>query len=152
MFGVYTSRYFWCFYIRLYVPIEVCNVYVACGHFNINGIIQVYSVLTSVCKITRHLSMLAHLDELSGGYYSIVRICHCVTITCLMSIRLFQCLGLQTQLHGTTGAHVLLPISSVQFSRSVVSNSLRPHESQHARLPCPSPTPGIHPDSRPSRQ
>ena len=67
MFGVYTSRYFWCFYIRLYVPIEVCNVYVACGHFNVNGIIQVYSVLTSVCKITRHLSMLAHLDELSGG-------------------------------------------------------------------------------------
>ena len=33
---------------------------------------------------------------------------------------------------------------SVQFSRSVVSNSLRPHESQHARPPCPSPTPGVH--------
>ena len=32
--------------------------------------------------------------------------------------------------------------SSVQFSRSVVSDSLRPHESQHARPPCPSPTPG----------
>ena len=31
--------------------------------------------------------------------------------------------------------------SSVQFSRSVVSDSLRPHESQHARPPCPSPTP-----------
>ena len=42
--------------------------------------------------------------------------------------------------------------NSVQFSRSVVSNSLRPHESQHARLPCPSPTPGVHPDSRPSSQ
>ena len=37
--------------------------------------------------------------------------------------------------------------SSVQFSRSVVSDSLRPHESQHARSPCPSPTPGVHPDS-----
>ena len=34
--------------------------------------------------------------------------------------------------------------SSVQFSRSVVSNSLRPHESQHAGPPCPSPTPGVH--------
>ena len=34
-------------------------------------------------------------------------------------------------------------ISSVQFSHSVVSDSLRPHESQHARPPCPSPTP-IH--------
>ena len=40
--------------------------------------------------------------------------------------------------------------SSVQFSRSVVSDSLRPHESQHARPPCPSPTPGVHSDSRPS--
>ena len=42
--------------------------------------------------------------------------------------------------------------SSVQFSRSVVSNSLRPHELQHTRPPCPSPTPGVHPDSRPSSQ
>ena len=40
-------------------------------------------------------------------------------------------------------------ISSVQFRRSVVSDSLRPHESQHARPPCPSPTPGVHSDSRP---
>ena len=42
--------------------------------------------------------------------------------------------------------------SSVQFSRSVMSNSLRPHESQHARPPCPSPTPGVHSDSRPWSQ
>ena len=41
---------------------------------------------------------------------------------------------------------------SVQFSHSVVSDSLRPHESQHARPPCPSSTPGVHPDSRPSSQ
>ena len=40
--------------------------------------------------------------------------------------------------------------NSVQFSRSVLSDSLQPHESQHARPPCPSPTPGVHPDSRPS--
>ena len=39
--------------------------------------------------------------------------------------------------------------SSVQFSRSVMSNSLRPHELQHARPPCPSPTPGVHSNSRP---
>ena len=37
--------------------------------------------------------------------------------------------------------------SSVQFSRSVVSDSLRPHESQHARPPCPSPSPRVHSDS-----
>ena len=42
--------------------------------------------------------------------------------------------------------------SSVQFSRSVMSDSLRPHESQYARPPCPSPTPGVHSDSCPSSQ
>ncbi|KAB0351381.1 hypothetical protein FD754_016238 [Muntiacus muntjak] len=36
--------------------------------------------------------------------------------------------------------------SSVQFNRSVVSDSLRPRELQHARPPCPSPTPGVHPN------
>ena len=41
-------------------------------------------------------------------------------------------------------------LSSVQFSHSVMSDSLRPRESQHARPPCPSPSPGVHPDSRPS--
>ena len=40
--------------------------------------------------------------------------------------------------------------SSVQFSRSVVSDSLRPHELQHARPPCPSPTPRVYPNSCPS--
>ena len=39
--------------------------------------------------------------------------------------------------------------SSVQFSRSVVSDSLWPHESQHASPSCPSPTPGVHPNSCP---
>ena len=40
--------------------------------------------------------------------------------------------------------------SSIQFSRSVVSDCLRPHELQHARPPCPSPTPRVHSNSRPS--
>ena len=40
---------------------------------------------------------------------------------------------------------------SVKFSLSVVSDSLRPHESQHARPPCPSPTPRVHSDSCPLR-
>ena len=38
-------------------------------------------------------------------------------------------------------------VQSIQFSRSVVFDSLRPHESQHARPPCPSPIPGVHSDS-----
>ena len=43
-------------------------------------------------------------------------------------------------------------IRSNQISRSVVSDSLRPHESQHARPPCPLPTPGVHSDSHTSSQ
>ena len=39
--------------------------------------------------------------------------------------------------------------SSVQFIHSVVSGSLRPHEPQHSRLPCPSPTPRVHPNPCP---
>ena len=38
---------------------------------------------------------------------------------------------------------------SVQFSSSVMSNSLQPHETQHTRLPCPSPTPRVYPNSSP---
>ena len=46
--------------------------------------------------------------------------------------------------------HLCIPSSvSVKFSCSVVSNSLRPHEPQHPRPPCPSPTPGVHPNPCP---
>ena len=45
-----------------------------------------------------------------------------------------------------------LQISSIQFSRSVVSDSLRPHGPQHARPPCPSPTPRAHPNPCPLNQ
>ena len=45
----------------------------------------------------------------------------------------------------------MIPFSSVQFS-SVQLDSLRLHELQHTRPPCPSSTPGVHPDSRPSSQ
>ena len=43
-------------------------------------------------------------------------------------------------------------LSSVQFSHSVMSDSLRPNEWQHARPPCPSPTPGVHPNPCPLSQ
>ena len=45
---------------------------------------------------------------------------------------------------------MLVQFSSVQFSRSVMSDSLQPHELQHARPPCLSPTPGVHSNSHPS--
>ena len=47
---------------------------------------------------------------------------------------------------------IWLAMNSVLFSRSVVSDSLWPHGLQHARPPCPSPTPGVHSNSFPSRQ
>ena len=53
---------------------------------------------------------------------------------------------------GVQDARDMYQFSSVHFSHSVVSDSLRPHESQHARPPCPSPTPGVHSDSHPSSQ
>jgi len=59
---------------------------------------------------------------------------------------------LQDLLELTPKKDVLFIIRSDQISRSVVSDSLRPHESQHVRPPCPSPTPRVHWDSRPSSQ
>ena len=47
-------------------------------------------------------------------------------------------------------SYITYQLSSFQFSRSVVSDSLRPHELQQARPPCPSPTPGVHSNSHPS--
>ena len=47
---------------------------------------------------------------------------------------------------------ILHQFSSGQFSRSVVSDSLHPHELQHARPPCPSPTPRVYPNSCPLSQ
>ena len=57
------------------------------------------------------------------------------------------CLGF---IFGFLFLNICFQFSSVQFSRSIVSDSLRPHESQHARPPCPSPSPGVHSDSHPS--
>ena len=54
--------------------------------------------------------------------------------------------------HLLLGRKVMINLSSVQFSRSVVSNSLLLHESLYARPPCPSPTPRVHSNSCPSSQ
>ena len=53
------------------------------------------------------------------------------------------------QLSAPPGIFYLISYSSVQFSHSVVSDSLRSHELQHSRPPCPSPTPGVHPNPCP---
>ena len=58
--------------------------------------------------------------------------------------------GAAPRLRREGGGNLEGSVSLVQFSRSVMSDSLRPHEPQDARPPCPSPTPGVHSDSRPS--
>ena len=58
-------------------------------------------------------------------------------------------MGSQSVRHNWATKHSMVRLI-LQFSRSVVSDSWRPHESQHARPPCPSPTPRVHPDSCPS--
>ena len=55
-----------------------------------------------------------------------------------------------SDLLGSNTYNLMTCFSSGQVSRSVVSDSSWPHESQHARPPCPSPTPGVHSDSCPS--
>ena len=74
----------------------------------------------------------------------------------LISFRIdwFELLAVQGTLKSLLQQHNLETLyrhdfSSVQFSRSVMSDSLQPHKSQQARPPCPSPTPEVHPDSCP---
>ena len=57
---------------------------------------------------------------------------------------------LRSRIVGLMYVFTFIQFSSVQFSRSVVSDSLWPHESQQAKPPCPSPSPGVHSDSCPS--
>ena len=85
------------------------------------------------------------------------RATHCLwsAFICLNQIQPTSCpceisgKPLQGQIHPCRALYSV-QFSSVQFSRSVVSNSLRPHESQRARPPCLSPTPGVHSNSCPS--
>ena len=81
-----------------------------------------------------------------------IRWCPCVDLLLCCWKRVFA----MTSMFSWQNSVSLCPVSlctprpsSVQFSCSVVSHSLRPHELQHARPPCPSPTPGLHPNPCP---
>ena len=60
-----------------------------------------------------------------------------------------SCIGRWILYHWAT-RETLTMVSKFKFSHSVMSDSLRPHESQHARPPCPSPTPEVYPNPYPS--
>ena len=94
------------------------------------------------------LQLLNHLDCLPLVFKG----SHCISSkfqwSCVFLLNLFV-------LSYTSGQLVLvlsLSVSSVHFSRSVMSDCLQPHESesQHTRPPCPSPAPGVHSNSCPS--
>ena len=86
----------------------------------------------------------AHCKHGSGALLVVT-----VVLTCslLVSLLFIHCYFSLLSIHCQQGT-----ASSVQFSCSVLSDSLRPHELQHARPLCPSPTPRVHPNSCPSSQ
>ena len=93
-------------------------------------------------------------QHLTGGVVSSQKLQEAKVFLDTLQASIMGCLkedGRAGQNEGKQGtslpAHGLFVFS---FSRSVVSDSLRPHESQHARPPHPPPTPGVHSDSRPS--
>ena len=75
------------------------------------------------------------------------------TVCCQeMQFKIRAKLNIQKTKMMASGPISSVQFSSVHFSHSVMSGSLRPHELQHARLPCPSPAPGVHSDLCPSSQ
>ena len=78
---------------------------------------------------------------------------NCISFFSRITVSFSKCLSLFPYLSSKLCNTIIqLYITSVQFRRSVMSDSLQPHESKHARPPCPSPTPEVHPDSCPSSQ
>ena len=89
--------------------------------------------------------MLCHCSEPPLTLFQLLVI-FSLSLVCLISI---HPLVLSLNRMSSRNFFQALQFSSVQFSCSVVSDSLRPHELQHARPPCPSPTPRFHSDSHP---
>ena len=117
-----------CLITAILVGVKWCLTVVLIGIFLVRNDVEPHFILLAIClsSLEKSLfqSLLSILKIALSFYYLMVRVLYVF--------------------------HILL--SSVQFSRSVVSDSSRPHESQHARPPCPSPTPGVHSDSCPSSQ
>ena len=118
----------------------------------------------SLCSMHYYFRCCRHSSKRNKHPYSHV-ISMLSTILCLLvsffinliSVKLFIHLKLfslknELRIYSPTSKVSQLPFSSVQFSRSVESDSLWLHELQHARPPCPSRTPRVHSNSCPSRR
>ena len=99
------------------------------------------------CEIVSHCGFELHFPDDQWYWASFyVSACHLhPSLKKNLSIFNISCLFLMLRC-------MLFVYFDIQFSCSVVSDSLQPHESQHARPPCPSPTLGVHSDSHPSSQ
>ena len=85
---------------------------------------------------------------LQSLWFSLINFVHTV-MSDLWKMKIWPCYGFDLKLWRFSRT-LKKDFSSVQFSRSFVSDSLPPHESQHARTPCSLPTPGVYPNSCPS--
>ena len=104
----------------------------------------------SLSKLTLTIIKNIYKEPATGWEY--VWIKHMIFWGCMRASCRYSWASHLQQLVGRLHDVVCNTIRSDQISRSVVSDSLRPHESQHSRPPCPSPTPGVHSDSHPSSQ
>ena len=101
---------------------------------------SLYKILGSCISLLSYARVLLKLNFFCSKLLRFIYLAGTVPLLSLYSDAEFQyvhCLSVSS-------------ISSVQFSRSVVSDSLWPHEPQHTRPPCPSPTPGVYSNSCPS--
>ena len=95
--------------------------------------------MSAQCLIRFHL--LSFYQQLNGKIFTLDSFHVGRTTNC------FSCIHIFLRYHFDYSYSNTL---AIRFSHSVVSDSLWPHESKHARAPCPSPTPGVHPNSCPS--
>ena len=107
---------------------------------------QSIEVLQSISTLYWNLALSLQISSISWKSIQFSKQSHCVSRKEMVVPRM----GGRKQ-QQKRGLHAVQS-NSVQFSRSVMSDSLQPHELQHARPPCPSPTPGIYSNSCPLSQ
>ena len=103
-----------------------------------------------VCFLTRNALLVNNVSLVISKSHALQAICSLSFVSLLISSLIVVTLALNCIRNCSLSEHH--GFSSVRFNGSVVSDSLRPHGPQHARPPCPSPTPSIHSNSCPSSQ